>query len=144
MIVVDANLLLYAVNRDLPQHEVARTWWESVLSRNTPVGLAWGVTLAFLRISTHPRIFERPLTVATAAAYLDEWLAMPGVRPISPMPRHWEILRPLIIASGTGGNLTSDAHLAAMTIELGGTLYSADNDFKRFAGLVHINPLAGR
>ena len=61
MIVVDANLLLYAVNRDLPQHEVARAWWESVLSRNTPVGLAWGVMLAFLRISTHPRIFERPL-----------------------------------------------------------------------------------
>ena len=143
MIVVDANLLLYAVNRDLPQHEVARLWWEGVLSRGTPVGLAWGVLLAFLRISTHPRIFERPLKAEAAAAYLDGWLAVPGVRPISPMPRHWEILRPLIVRSGTGGNLTSDAHLAAMTIEHGGTLYSADNDFKRYAGLVHINPLAG-
>ncbi len=143
MIVVDANLLLYVVNQDLPQHPVARAWWEGVLSRNTPVGLAWGVALAFLRISAHPRIFARPLKIESAAAYLDEWFAVPGVRPISPSPRHWEILRPLIVQSGTGGNLTSDAHLAALTIEHGGTLYSADNDFKRFAGLVHINPLAG-
>jgi toxin-antitoxin system PIN domain toxin len=141
VIVVDANLLLYAVNRDLPQHEVARAWWEGVLSRNTPVGLAWGVLLAFLRISTHPRIFERPLKVEAAAAYLDGWLAMPGVRTISPMTRHWEIVRALLVQSGTGGNLTSDAHLAAMTIEHGGTLHSADNDFKRYAGLLHINPL---
>jgi toxin-antitoxin system PIN domain toxin len=142
VIVVDANLLLYVVNQDLPQHSVARAWWEDVLSRHTPVGLAWGVVLAFLRISTHPRIFERPLKIESAAAYLDEWFAVPGVRPISPTPRHWEILRPLIVQSGTGGNLTSDAHLAAITIEHGGMLYSADNDFKRFAGLVHINPLA--
>ena len=114
-----------------------------MLSRHTPVGLSWGVLLAFLRISTHPRIFERPLRIEAAAAYLDEWLAVPGVRIINPMPRHWEILRPSLIQSGTGGNLTSDAHLAAMTIEHGATLYSADNDFKRYAGLVHINPLAG-
>ena len=141
MIVVDANLLLYVVNRDLPQHPKARVWWEEVLSRNTPVGLTWGVLLAFLRVSTHPRIFERPLHIESAAAYLDEWFAMPGVRAIGPTPRHWENLRLLIIQCGTGGNLTSDAHLAAIAIEYGATLYSADNDFKRFAGLVHINPL---
>ena len=142
MIVLDANLLLYVVNRDLPQHELARAWWESVLSRNTPVGLAWGVILAFLRISTHPRVFERPLKIEKAVAYLDEWLTVHGVRPINPTPQHWDILRPLLIQNGTGGNLTSDAHLAALTIEHGGTLYSADNDFKRFSGLIHINPLA--
>jgi hypothetical protein len=142
VIVLDANLLLYVVNRDLPQHELARAWWESVLSRNTPVGLAWGVILAFLRISTHPRIFERPLKIEKAVAYLDEWLTVHGVRPISPTPQHWDILRPLLLQNGTGGNLTSDAHLAALTIEHGGTLYSADNDFKRFSGLIHINPLA--
>jgi predicted nucleic acid-binding protein len=69
VIVVDVNLLLYVVNHDLPQHPVARAWWEDVLSRHTPVGLAWGVVLAFLRISTHPRIFERPLKIESAAAY---------------------------------------------------------------------------
>ncbi|WPL16197.1 putative ribonuclease VapC33 [Thiorhodovibrio winogradskyi] len=142
MIVVDANLLLYAVNRDLPQHNAARVWWESLLSRNTSVGLAWVVMLAFLRISTHPRIFECPLSIEGASSYVDEWLAVPGVKPIAPGHLHWQILQPLLIQSGTGGNLTTDAHLAALAIEQGGTLYSADNDFKRFSGLIHVNPLA--
>lgn len=142
MILVDANLLLYAVNRDLPQHDAAREWWESVLSQRAPVALAWVVILAFLRISTSPRVFERPLGIEAATAYVNEWLAIPNVRPISPGPGHWRILQQLITLSGAGGNLTTDAHLAALAIEQGATLYSTDNDFKRFAGLVHINPLA--
>lgn len=141
MILVDANLLLYAVNLDLPQHDAAREWWESVLSRRTPVALAWVVILAFLRISTNPRVFEHPLGIEAATAYMDEWLAVPNVKPISPGLGHWQILQQLITQSGTGGNLTTDAHLAALAIEQGATLYSADNDFKRFAGLVHVNPL---
>jgi toxin-antitoxin system PIN domain toxin len=141
VIVVDANLLLYAVNCDLPQHDAAREWWESVLSRNSSVGLAWVVVLAFLRISTHPRIFECPLSIEAATTYVDEWLTVPGVKPIAPGHQHWRILQPLLIQSGTGGNLSTDAHLAALAIEQGGMIYSADNDFKRFAGLIHVNPL---
>jgi len=142
MIFVDANLLLYAVNRDLPQHEAAREWWEGVLSGGTPVSLAWVVILAFLRVSTSTRVFERPLSIEAAAAYLGDWLAIPVVKPASPGPAHWRILQHLILQSGTGGNLTTDAHLAALAIEHGATLYSADNDFKRFPGLVHVNPVA--
>ncbi len=141
MILVDTNLLLYAVNRDLSQHDAAREWWESVLSRNIPVAIAWIVILAFLRISTNPRIFEHPLGIDSAMAYIDEWLAVPCVQSIAPGYGHRQILRQLITRSGTGGNLTADAHLAALAIEQGYTLYSADNDFRRFAGLVHINPL---
>jgi hypothetical protein len=143
MILVDANLLLYAVNRDLPQHEVAREWWERALSGRAPVALAWVVILAFLRISTSPRVFERPLDIEAAAAYVDEWLAIPVVKPVVPGPAHWRIFQQLVKQSGTGGNLTTDAHLAALAIEQGASLYSADNDFKRFAGLVHVNPLRG-
>lgn len=142
MILVDANLLLYAVNRDLPQHEAARAWWESVLSRNAPVGMAWVVVLAFLRISTSSRIFEHPLDIKSAVAYIEEWLSVSCVVSITPGPEHWQTLQQLITYSGTGGNLTTDVHLAALAIEQGYTLYSADNDFKRFTGLIHINPLA--
>lgn len=141
MILVDVNLLLYAVNRDLPQHEAAREWWEGVLSDGKPVALAWVVMLAFLRLSTNPRVFERPLSIDAAVAYVDEWLAIPVVKPALPGPGHWRILRQLISDSGAGGNLTTDAHLAALALEQGATLHSADNDFKRFPGLIHANPL---
>lgn len=141
MILVDANLLLYAVNQDLPQHKAACRWWETVLSGKTPVALAWVVILAFLRISTNPRIFDRPLDIDSAIAYVDEWFAIPCVQSVSPRYGHWNIFQRLIAQSGTGGNLTTDAFLAALAIEQGYTLYSADNDFKRFVDLVHINPL---
>jgi toxin-antitoxin system PIN domain toxin len=141
MILVDANLLLYAVNQDLSQHVVARKWWESVLSGHTPVALAWVVMLAFLRISTNPRVFEHPLDIVVATAYVDEWLSIPIVKPVVPGQGHWRILLQLLKQSGAAGNLTTDAHLAALAIGEGATLYSADNDFKRFAGLTHINPL---
>ncbi len=142
MILVDANLLLYAVNRDLPQHARALAWWESALSGREPVALAWVVVLAFLRISTNPRIFERPLTIKQATAYMDEWLAVSVVKPIAPGAGHWAILRQLLVHNGAAGNLSTDAHLAAIAIENGCTIFSADNDFKRFTGLVHVNPLA--
>lgn len=141
MILVDANLLLYAVNRDLTRHAEARAWLEAVLSGTTSVGLPWVVVLAFLRITTSPRIFERPLTVEQAGAYVDSWLSLPVVRAVVPGPGHWPILKNLLDSAGTGGNLTTDAHIAALAIEQGYTVYSADNDFKRFAGLRHVNPL---
>ena len=141
MILVDANLLLYAVNRDLPRHAEARAWLEAVLSGTSNVGLPWVVILAFLRITTSSRVFERPLSIEQAGAYVDSWFSLPAVRAVVPGSGHWPILKNLLETSGTGGNLTTDAHVAALALEQGYTVYSADNDFKRFAGLRHVNPL---
>jgi len=141
VILVDANLLIYAVNRDAPRHAAARRWWERLLSGTTEVGLAWIAILAFLRITTHPRIMERPLAPEAALSYLDGWLAQPYVRMVSPGPGHWSILRALLRGAGTAGNLTSDAHLAALALEHGAELHSADHDFRRFPGLLHVDPL---
>jgi toxin-antitoxin system PIN domain toxin len=144
MKLVDANLLIYAVNSDLAHHPKARHWLEGQLSDGASVGLPWVVVLAFLRICTSARVFERPLTGAEAMAIMDDWLSRPGVRTIAPGPHHWPVLRELIAASGTAGNLITDAHIAALAIEHGAVVYSADNDFKRFAGVRHVNPLLDR
>lgn len=143
MILVDANLLIYAVNRDLPMHEQARRWLEKTLSGQVVMGIPLVAVLAFLRICTHPRVFARPLAPAAAIAYLDEWLAQPVVRLAVPGPGHWAVLRNLLGQTGMAGNLTTDAHIAAMALEQGYAVYSADNDFRRFPGVRHINPLAG-
>lgn len=141
MILVDANLLLYAVNADLPLHPRARAWWESVLSGTQAVGIPWVVILAFVRLSTHPRIFTRPLSIEHAMGYIDEWLAQPVASVVAPGPQHWPILRNLLRLSGAAGNLTTDAHIAALALEKGYGVFSADSDFKRFPGLNHVNPL---
>ncbi|MYE20694.1 MAG: type II toxin-antitoxin system VapC family toxin [Rhodospirillales bacterium] len=141
MILVDANLLIYAVNQDAVSHGRARDWLEEALSGTVSLGLPWVSLLAFLRITTHPGIFERPLQADDAAAFVDGWLDQPFVEPVGPGARHWPILRNLIGAVGTAGNLTSDAHIAAMAIERGATVYSADHDFGRFPGVRHVNPL---
>lgn len=142
MILVDANLLLYAVNRDLPQNARSRAWLEAVLSGNENVGLPWVVILAFLRLTTSARVFEKPLAVEQAVAYIEEWLEQPLVTIVTPGKGHWLILRNLLTVSGTGGNLTTDAHIAALAIEHGYTVHSTDNDFRRFSGLRHVNPLS--
>ncbi len=142
MILVDANLLIYAVDRDSPQHAPARRWLEAALSGSEPFGIPWIVALAFVRIATHPRIMRKPLEVTAALEYIDDWLDQPHVKLIAPGENHWPILRNLIAVSGSAGNLTSDAHLAALAIEHGATIASADNDFRRFAGVMHVNPLA--
>jgi hypothetical protein len=141
VILVDANLLIYAIDRDAPNHPAARRWLEETLSGTAPVGFAWLVILAFLRVTTHPRIMRRPLTPDEALRYVDEWLGQPCIAPVGPGEKHWPILRSLLSATGTAGNLTSDAHLAALALEHGYAIYSADNDFKRFSGLSHVNPL---
>jgi hypothetical protein len=142
VILVDANLLIYAVDRDSPHHVPARRWLEKALSGSESLGIPWIVVLAFLRIMTHPGVMRKPLTAENALGYVDGWLRQPFVRLIGPGEKHWPILRNLLTASGTAGNLTSDAHLAALAIEHGGTIASADNDFRRFAGVTHVNPLA--
>ena len=141
MILVDANLLIYAINTDLAQHEPARRWWQSVLSGNSTVGIPWVVALAFLRITTHRQVFDKPLKHTVAIDYLDDWLQQPAVHMIGPGPNHWNLLRTLILTAGTAGNLSTDAHIAALALEQGFTVYSADYDFCRFPGLRHINPL---
>lgn len=142
MILVDANLLIYAVDADSAHHAAARRWLERTLSGSEPVGLAWIVTLAFVRITTRPGILRDPQSPEAALAFVDSWLRQPFVRPLAPGEHHWRIFRSLLAGVGTAGNLTSDAHLAALAIEHGGTIYSTDHDFKRFPGIEHVNPLA--
>jgi len=141
VILVDANLLIYAIDRDSPNHAKARRWLEDVLSGTTPLGLAWIVVLAFLRLTTRPGILKRPLALERALEFVDEWLAQPYVQALAPGERHWAVLRNLLKVTGTAGNLTSDAHLAALAIEHGCTVCSSDSDFKRFPGVEHVDPL---
>lgn len=141
MILIDTNLLIYGVNVDAPDHAVARRWLEDILSGGTSVGLPWVCLLAFLPITTRTGILARPLDVEEAAAYVDSWLKQPFVEPVGPSDGHWAVLRNLLRASGTSGNLTSDAHIAAMALERGAPVYSADYDFNRFPGVEHVNPL---
>jgi len=141
LILIDANLLIYAVNRDAPLHKPAKAWLESAISGSESVALSWNVLLAFLRISTRVGVFANPLTPAAALDVIDRWLEQPSVTVIEPTSRHARVLRDLILPLGTAGNLTSDAHLAALAIEHGAVLCSTDNDFARFKGLRWRNPL---
>ena len=141
MILLDANLLIYAVNADAPLHRKAKPWLESVLSGQEAVGFAWNVLLAFLRLTTRPGLFRHPLPVDTAFDMVACWLDQPSATIVHPGPRHWQVLRELVRPLGTGGNLTSDAHLAALAIEHGAELSSSDSDFARFHGLKWRNPL---
>lgn len=143
MILVDANLLIYAIDADSPPHLAARRWLEETLSGTTRVGLALVVLLAFVRITTRSGIFRNPLTPEEAFGYVDSWLEQPSVEIVVPGDTHWSVFRNLVFTVGTAGNLTTDAHLAALAIEHGCEVYSTDHDFKRFPGVVHVNPLAG-
>jgi toxin-antitoxin system PIN domain toxin len=139
--VVDLNLLLYAVNRDSVHHGRAKAWLERTLTDEEPVALPWIVLLGFLRLATSPRVFPAPLPPAQAVEVVDGWLARPVVVTVSAGDGHWRVLRQLLGESGTAGNLTTDAHLAALAIEHGAELCSTDADFGRFHGLRWVNPL---
>ena len=141
MKVVDLNLLLYAVNRQAPLHERAKRWWEGQLALPETLVLPWVVILGFLRVATSERVFPSPLPPECARGVVAGWLGMPSVRVLEAGPRHWEILDALLLESGTAGNLTTDAHLAALAIENGAELVSSDADFGRFRGLRWSNPL---
>lgn len=140
MKLVDANVLIYAINSDAAHHDRSRRWLEAALSGTDPVGFSWAVLLAFLRVTTRRGILEHPLPAGDALAFIDSWLRQPQTEIVVPGPNHWKILRSLITTSGTAGNLTSDAHLAALALEGGWTLVSTDNDFRRFSGLSLLNP----
>jgi toxin-antitoxin system PIN domain toxin len=143
MIVIDVNLLIYAINDQAPMHVEAKQWLETQLSSSTPIGLPWLVIIAFLRLSTNPRIFgDTHLASDEAIACMDRWLGHPNVIDVHPGPQHWQILNRLLMRSGAAGNLTNDAHIAALAIEHAALVCSTDNDFKRFQGVQHINPLS--
>jgi toxin-antitoxin system PIN domain toxin len=141
MILLDANILIYAANADAPSNRKAKLWLESVLSGKEIVGFPWNVLLAFLRLATRPSLFRHPLPIATAFDLVASWLDQPSATIVHPGPRHLLVLRDLLLPIGTGGNLTSDAHLAALAVEHGAELCSSDIDFARFKGLRWRNPL---
>lgn len=144
MKVVDLNVLLYATNVDAAHHAACLRAWEAALSASEPVGLAWVVLLGFLRVATHPSILPRPLDVDEAVARIDRWLAQPQVRILEEGDEHWRLIKALLTEAGTAGNLTTDAHLAALAIANGATLVSCDADFGRFHSLRWENPAANR
>ena len=141
MILPDINLLLHAYNTRSPLHTAARAWWEGLLNGARPVGLAWMGILGFVRLTTQRQVLVNPLPVTVACGHVRVWLAQPYVAVLDPGPRHAEILFGLLEGLGTAGNLTSDAHLAALAIEHQAELHSTDADFARFPGLRWTNPL---
>lgn len=137
----DANLLIYALDDTSARHKPARRWLETTLSGDEEVGFAWLVLLAVLRLTTRTAIFEHPLQLGEALDVIDGWLGQPVSVVVHPTVRHAALLRGLLEPLGTGGNLTNDAHLAALAVEYGGAVCSCDSDFSRFAGVVWENPL---
>ena len=143
MILVDANLLLYAISETFPQHVPARSWLDERLNGAARVGLPWPSLLAFLRVATDPRLFKRPLRMDEAWEQVQDWLGCPVAWIPSPTEWHSQILATMLGHQGVQGNLVPDAHLAALAIEHGLELCSADGDFARIKGLRWTNPLVG-
>lgn len=143
MNVVDANVLLYAVNSAAARHQEARSWLDGELTGGSTVGFTWGSLLAFLRLSTKTGLFPRPLPVDAALDRVGEWLAQPTSVLLEPTAQHLQVLRGLLLGAGTGGNLTSDADLAALAMEHRGTVVTYDTDFGRFPGVRWRHPSAG-
>lgn len=141
MILVDANILVYAANPRAERHEAARTWLDSQLNGETRVGLAWESLLAYVRIVTNPKVFSRPQSVNMAWRQVEAWLECDSVWIPTPGPAHRSILGGLLANLGGGSKLIPDAHLAALAIEHGLAVCSSDGDFARFKGLRWINPL---
>ena len=141
MILVDANLPLYAYDRSSPRYQEARQWFESALNGPEPVRFAWVTLLAFLRIATNPRAFARPLSFGEAMTIVEGWLGLPLTGILEPTERHLELLRATAVSGQARGPLLTDAHLATLAIEHGATLCTTDRDFGRFSGLRFTNPL---
>lgn len=141
MILVDTNILIYAEDKLSPLHEEVRQWWDKQLSGESPVCLSWSIISAFIRICTNRRIFNKPLTLDQAINRVQSWIDQPCVRLINPTENHWQIFQAMLLEGQANANLVPDAHLAALAIEHGCTLYSTDSDFSRFPRLKWKNPL---
>lgn len=142
MILVDANILLYAEDSLSPRHKSARVWWDARLSGPDRVCLCWEVLNAFVRISTNRRVFSRPLDLKDALARVQSWIDQPNTEIICPTEAHWDTYRGLLKKGQAVANLVTDAHLAALAVTHGCTLFSTDADFSRFPGLKWKNPLS--
>lgn len=143
MIILDANILLYAYDGSSSLHEKARSWVEQVFSEETPVGLPWQTVCAFLRITTNAKLPGERFTIKEAAQIVDQWMKQPNIWFLAPGDEHWPLFRQMIMEGQAQGPLATDAQLAAITIEHGGVLHTTDRDFSRFPGLRWINPLLG-
>lgn len=143
MILVDANLLVYAHAREMPHHEAANSWLDEALNTAPRVGLPWPSLLAFVRLMTNPRVFAHPVPVAAAWSQVEAWLNLSSVWIPQPTASHRQIIGSLLRGPASQSKLVMDAHLAALAIEHGLELCSSDGDFARFPGLRWVNPLAG-
>lgn len=140
MILIDANVLLYAYHPRGEHHDTCRSWIEDHFTRPSPVGLPWLSIWAFLRISTNPRAFEKPLAMKEAETIVSSWLETDAVRVITPGERYWELLRALLIDARISGPLVTDAAIAALAVENGASICTTDRDFARFTGLQIVDP----
>lgn len=140
MIVLDANILLYAYDSASSHHKRARAWIEEIFSEATAVGLPWQSVTAFLRIMTNSRL-PGSFSVEEAVQVVDQWLEQPNIRLIAPGDDHWPLLRRMVVEGQAPDALVSDAELAALTAEFGGILHTTDRDFARFPDLRWTNPL---
>ena len=141
MILIDANILLYAEDALHPQNKKAREWWDGRLSGTESVCLCWTVLSAFIRIATSPRVFDHPLSLEQAISRVQSWLDQPCTRIVRPTERHWTVFQQMLMDGQAVANLVSDAHLAALAIQHGCELASTDSDFSRFPKLKWRNPL---
>jgi uncharacterized protein len=142
LILVDANILLYAEDSTSSRHFQARNWWDDQLSQSGPVCLCWTVLSAFIRIGTNPRVYEHPLSLEQALTRVQSWLEQPCTRVLRPTEHHWAVFQQMLKEGQAVANLVTDAHLAALAFEHGCQLASTDSDFARFPKLKWINPLA--
>jgi len=142
VIVLDANILLYAYDASSPHNAAARAWLESTVANEGDVRLGVATMLAFIRIATDPRVYAAPMDAAEAIGLVAELLALPNVSLAVPGDRHWAVLAETAIAGQARGPMLMDAHLAALALEHGATLATSDRDFRRFPGLRLVDPLA--
>lgn len=141
MIIPDVNLLVYAYDEASPFHPKAGKWWASCLAGSRVVGIPWAVALGFVRLTTNPRVFADPLSVDEATAHVESWLDRQVVRIVHPGPRHAALVFGFLRENGAGGNLTTDAHIAALAIASRAVVHTTDTDFLRFSGVEWVNPL---
>ena len=141
MIVPDANLLLYAYDSASPFHERAAAWWSGCLSGREPVGLCAVVIFAFVRIATNRRAYEKPFSIGEASTHVRSWLDR-SITDVLVM-REFDVVRAMALLqdAGAGGNLTTDAQIAAIAERARATVHTADTDFARFPGIRWHNPI---
>lgn len=140
MKIVDLNVLIYATDTESKHHDSARSWFDTAMSSSSTIGLPTAVTVGFVRLATNPRVMLRPLNPNRAIDIVESWISRSSVSVPQPTARHYTVLRELLDATGVGGNLVSDAHLAALAIEHGAELCTYDSDFARFPGVVSFRP----